>query len=98
MKRILIIPVLALAACGFSPEELETRSASITEGVVAGCGQLDDALTAAVIDTIAEITGTASGVDAIRAKRKGLCDAAAQPVDADRELSPPVPVAKPVEG
>ncbi len=98
MKRILITLALALAGCGVSPEELEGKTSEIKDGAIAGCETLDDAFIAASVDILAELTGTSVGVQAIRASRKALCDAAVDPEPAEGELSPPVPVAKPAEG
>ncbi len=90
MNRILIlIATLAVAACGASPEDIAGKRAHIKEGVVVGCEGLDDAFVAAFIDLGAELTGTANGVEAIRARRKMLCEAAGKPVDPDGEVEKP---------
>mgnify|MGYP000041225831 CR=1 FL=1 len=91
MKRLLIAPVLALAltGCGVAPEELEARTDDAKELTIAGCETLDDALVAVTVDVIAELTGTAKGVEAIRERRRRLCEAAAAPVDPDGEVEKP---------
>ena len=99
MNRILILcATLAVAACGASPEDIAGKRTQIKDGVVVGCEGLDDAFVAATVDVIAELTGTTSGVDAIRARRKQLCASAAAPVDPVGELTPPIPVEKPRDG
>ena len=86
MNRFLMtIAALAVAACGASPEDIAGKRADIKDGVVVGCEGLDDAFVAATVDIVAELTGTTNGVEAIRARRKLLCEAAGQPVDPSSE-------------
>lgn len=88
MNRFLMtIAALAVAACGASPEDIAGQRAHIKDGVVLGCEGLDDAFVAGFVDLVADLTNNTKGVDAIRARRKMLCEAAGQPVDPSGETS-----------